>query len=408
MNRLQYTHIAPAVLSLLAAVMLAACGQGQNTEKNTGKGLEHEESIESEESEKEISESVLAEADASEPPQTDEMKKRFGENCISEQTFEVELSEYNGKVYFVPYAPSKDNEEFGMQIIQDDEVLADIKAYVPNGLLYAAKFSSLDAVSFYDVNFDDCTDIVLIETNGNKSFAAVYYGFDVDARDYERYFFSEDRLSEELSRRVEPLTISGIRDFLTDGKRNGEFGGYQEAYDAVSRLYALKNESETEYGLIYFDADDIPELIVGRYGYWTSMYTYHDGKVYTLMDHWAYGAMGNAGYEYIPRGNRMRNYNADCAGLILNTTYMAVSDRYSLETVTCIETLNFEDVNGDGIPNESEMESAGEYGVSYVDGVEVTEEELGVYLADEDRYEFIRGYMSLEELNAALQNCQAP
>ncbi len=105
----------------------------------------------------------------------DEIKKQFGENCISDQTFEVELSEFQGKVYFVPFLPSSQDGEFSMQIIQDGEVLEEIRAYVPERLKEES-FKSLDAVSFYDVNYDGNTDLVLIETYGNFMFTAVYYG----------------------------------------------------------------------------------------------------------------------------------------------------------------------------------------------------------------------------------------
>ena len=48
----------------------------------------------------------------------------------------------------------------------------------------------------------------------------------------------------------------------------------------------MESIEEKGYNLIYFNDDDIPELVVGVNGYYTSLYTYSDGKVYTLMDHW--------------------------------------------------------------------------------------------------------------------------
>ena len=97
---------------------------------------------------------------AAKSPEAEAMQKMFGENCIGEQTFEVELSEYSGKVYFVPFAPSQSNPDFSMQIIQNGEVLTKIHSYVPDELK-GETFSSLDAVSFYDVNYDDQTDILM-------------------------------------------------------------------------------------------------------------------------------------------------------------------------------------------------------------------------------------------------------
>lgn len=333
-----------------------------------------------------------------ETAQPDHMKEMFGEGCISDQTFEVTLSEYDGKVWFVPFAPSEDNPDFHMQIIQDGEVLTNICAYVPKWLS-EEKFQSLDAVSFFDVNYDGNTDIVLITTYDNTSFAGIYYG-DIDAYDHQKSFFFQEKLSENISGQVEPLSVPEIIHFLSDGTRNGEFHDYREAYKAVSRLCDLEDGEEQEYNLIYFDDDDIPELVAGKNGYYTSLYTYRNGSVYTLMDRWPYGAGGNHGYEYSEGKNSLRNYNTDYAGAILYTTYMAVRDQCTMDVFVQIVTYNFDDVNGNGVPDKDETESMGNYSVSYIDGVEVTPEECAVY--DAGGYKDLEVNMSLEDLEAKL------
>ncbi len=330
--------------------------------------------------------------------QADELLNRFGENCISEQTFEVELSEYDGKVWFVPYAPAEEGQEPVIQIVQDGAVLTTLQPYVPDHL-EGQSFTSLDAVTFFDINYDNCTDIVLIETYGNTTFAAVYYGFAHDEKEDYRYFNVQWTLSEIISDRANPVTIAGIRDLLGE-KKNGEFANYKEAYTSVLRLCELSYESELTCDLIYLDEDDIPELVVADNGFWVSLYTYHDGMVHMLMEQWGYGVMGNAGYEYIPGGNRVRNYNSDYAGAIRYSTYMSMNDQYSLKTVTEVVTYNFDDANGDGYPDADEEDSIGYYSVSYVDGVEITNEQYAAYDAGE--YEFIAGKMSMEEMLRAL------
>ncbi len=324
----------------------------------------------------------------------EEMKQRFGADCIAEQTFEVELSEYDGKVWFVPYAPSVGNPAFRMHIIQNGKVLKEIEGYVPESLREET-FAGLDAVSFFDVNYDDITDIVIIETYGNTSFAAVYYGYN-DDYGAGSYFLSQEDLSGNISSQVEPLTVPNIRGFLSGGKKNGEFSSYQEAYRAVSRLYDMEDSNGRTYDLIYVDGDDIPELAAGYNGYYVSLYTFDGGKVYTLMDDWGYGAMGNAGYEYVPGDNRLRNYNNDYAGAVLYTTFMTVAPQRRIDISAEITTLNFDDVNGNGLPDESEMESVGKYSVNYMDGKEISEEEYASY--NQGEYVYIQGKMSLEEL----------
>lgn len=398
---------------LFSLGLLTACGQEsdiielepQKIESTVeqDKTVQEENSIagiEAVESEKaNVSESTVAQENI-EAVKTEEFKKMFGENCIAEQTFEVELSEYDGKVYFVPFAPSGE-QDLTIQIIQDGEVLAKLDSYVPRSLAGEA-FTSLDAVSFYDVNYDNNTDIVLIETYGNTSFATVYYGFDADAEDYSRYFYVQEQLSENLTSNATAVTISEIRNLLADGKKNGSFSSYQEAYRAVSNLCELERPNEIEYNLIYFDGDEIPELVSGVDGYYNSLYTYHDGTVYTLMDEWPYGAMGNAGYEYVQGKNSLRNYNTDYAGAILYTTYMAMNEQYDMEVVAQITTYNFDDVNENGMPDENEEGSLGYYSKSYLNGKEASTEECEAF--NQEGYEYIQVNMSVEDLKAALNN----
>lgn len=162
-----------------------------------------------------------------------------------------------------------------------------------------------------------------------------------------------------------------------------------------------ENAPELKFNLIYFDDDEIPELVTGVNGYYMSLYTFQGETVYCLMDDWGYGAMGNAGYEYSPKKNSLRNYNADYAGALMYTTYMAIGSQHSLEITASIETFNFDDVNGNGIPDEEEYDSMANYSVSYLNGVQITDEEWDTYEAGE--YVFIETVMSLEELVAELE-----
>lgn len=389
------------VVAVTALGMLTACGREKNAENR-----------ESTVSESNSPQKQTEEADAPQVPletkedtpdnlQTDVFKEMFGQDCISEQTFEVELSEYEGKVYFVPFAPQEKNGDFRMQIIREGEVLREITGYVPESLSGEA-FTSLDAVFFYDVNYDGQTDIVLVETYGHTRFAAIYYGYYDDYGEYgiSVGFMAEERLSENITARLEEITVSKIRDLLGGGKKNGEFADYREAYDAVSSLFALEAGEGSGFNLIYVDEDDTPELITGHSGYYISMYTYDNGSIYLLMDHWAYGAMGNAGYEYASGKNSLRNYNADYAGAILYTTYMTVGSGHAIEIVAEIKEVNFDDANENGSLDEEEYESAGNYGETYINGKEATYEECEVY--DMGPYEYITPSMSLEELRAKL------
>lgn len=389
-SKKRITYRSAMLLALLFIQgMLAACGQEPGAE------VGEPQTISSESTENSAEDSV-ADAPETAPSAAEEieeeldaMQEMFGKDCISDQTFEVQLSEYDQEVYFVPFAPSSENPQFRIQLIQNGQVLKELHDYVPEGL-EGEKFRSLDAMAFADVNFDGSTDILLLETYGDTRFAAVYCG---DRDEWEGWedgvrvsFYVHDALSESLSDQVNPLTVSEIFSFLTDGKKNGEFVSYQEAYEAVSRVYDLSG-NRMEYNLIYFDEDDIPELVVGPSGYWMSMFTYDAGQVYCLMNEWGYGAFGNAGYEYVPGKNSLRNYDADMGINVFNITYMAISEQHTMELVAGIELVNY---------LEDENEITGEQCTVYVNGVEVPEDEDIDY--DVGEYEYIDTILTRQEL----------
>ena len=321
----------------------------------------------------------------------DTLREMFGSDCIAEQTFEVQLSEFEQEVYFVPFAPTSENPQFQIQLIQSGQVLYKLGEYVPEGL-EGEKFRSLDAVAFADVNFDGDTDILLLETYGDTRFAAVYSG-ERDEWEYgvRVFFHSLETLSDSLSDQVNPLTVSEIFSFLTDGKKNGEFSSYQEAYEAVSRVYSLASEN-MGYDLIYFDEDDIPELVVGVNGYWMSLFTYDAGKVYCLTNRWSYGAFGIPGYEYVPGKNSLRCYDADMGINVFHENYWTASKQHTMEEVVWIMFENYlDDVN----------EITGEHCIVYVNGVEIPEDEEINYGVGE--YEWIGTELSREELLKMLE-----
>lgn len=403
---------------LLSAWILAACGRETDSDRSEtaqakdSSATEERIMIETPETtsgaskqseEKSTSAAVpsLGDAEAAESSERHSkeaaLQERFGDSCITSQTFEVSLSEYDGKVYFVPYAPSAESAAPYIRLVQGETLLTEFSMWIPDEFS-SEDFKSLDAVSFYDVNYDGNTDILMLLTCGDASFAAVYYGYSENTGGI--MFVPQEELSANLTAKVSPLTVPAIRGFLSNGKKNGEFADYQEAYAAVSRLYDLEHSAEQGYDLVYFDSDETPELVAGAAGFYTSLYTYSRGSVYTLMDRWVYGAMGNAGYEFSPRKNSLRNYNSDYAGAILYTTYMAVSGQYTMDVVSEIVTYNFDDVNGNGIPDPDEEGSLGLYGMSYIDGREASPEECAALDAGE--YVPLQIPMTFEMLQKAL------
>lgn len=403
----------------VAALLLGGCGNRRTEEQAAEVDQTEEEGQTIDESREVVEEQT---GDTQEPagddltedaesPEDREKKEKYGENCIPEHSFETELNGLEGTVSFVSYAPDGDHSDVYIHLIRNGEVMETI---VPE--VSGKGFASFEAVSLWDVNFDGFTDMVIIGNNPYDAnpFAAVYYGEISDYEETKNYYFTcMEELSENLSDRAEePLTIEEIRRQLAEGKKNGEFASYAEAYEAVVNLSVLEglSEFETEYGskflydLIYVDEDEIPELVAGLEGYYVNLYTYQDGTVYTLMNQWGYGAMGNTGYEYAPGKNSLRNYNTDQAGAILHTYYMKINENHEIETPVWIECYNFVDSNGNGMLDEGEEYGEGEGKVS-VNGEEASEEEVAAVYDTYDMgdYQYIEGRMDVDAVRDALR-----
>lgn len=174
---------------------------------------------------------------------------------------------------------------------------------------------------------------------------------------------------------------------------------YAEAYIAQIRELETKYEdAELTYDLINFNGDDTPELVAGLTGYWVSMYTYVDGTLYTVADHWSYGAMGNSGYAYIPFENVLRNYNADYAGAILYTYFGRMNEACEIESRYdgILAVWNFKDTNGNGVPDADEPYGE-EYAAYYCGERQLTEQEYQALLI-EGEYKMLQGERLAQEM----------
>ncbi|MDO4632693.1 MAG: hypothetical protein Q4B01_02425 [Eubacteriales bacterium] len=119
-----------------------------------------------------------------------------------------------------------------------------------------------------------------------------------------------------------------------------------------------------KYELIYFNEDEIPELLVCRQSYWVSLYTYDPeaGKVVKLMNQWGYGAGGNAGYAYLPRKNALFYENSDYAGALVWVNHMKMRDNRLVYSYSKPLTIRYYvDSNNNGFPDPEELISKPRY-----------------------------------------------
>lgn len=156
-------------------------------------------------------------------------------------------------------------------------------------------------------------------------------------------------------------------------------------------LERVEQYPDEQFDLIYLNEDEIPELVVGVKGYYVLVYSYEPGAqtegwndVACLMEKWSYGAGGNSGYEYISKGNVIRNYNSDYGGLLMYTSYWGVNENAELELIYNIHYA-YEDAEGNILLTEDDENELNKENIRYYYMEEpVTEAEFETYKIDGD------------------------
>ena len=213
---------------------------------------------------------------------------------------------------------------------------------------------------------------------------------------------SEATATVEETKAAEKKAVETAAETVKATAEAPSLSGYKAAYLETCKSLASTDGDGVKFSLVYIDGDDVPELAAGNDGYWVSLFTYADGKVYTVMDHAPYGAMGNAGYDYLPGHNCIHNSNADFAGMIRYETYMKINENHELETFRVIQADYFDDKNGNRDVDEDEMDTYTGDGRFFIGDKEITAEEFAEYQKGD--YLFINGAKTLDEITAVFES----
>ena len=205
-------------------------------------------------------------------------------------------------------------------------------------------------------------------------------------------------------------SLSQIRDYLVSlgAKPEEESEDWISAYKKkISEFYDEHRSEETEYanvkfGLVFFDNDNIPELVAGLDSYYVSLYTYKDDEVTPIFEDWGYGIGGNPGYDYCPREGVIYNMNNDFAGLMVWETYMKYDPKSGELKDMNDKEMSFwfvEDPNGDGFIDSDETEKVEylEEPIYYYGDDRVSKEEYESH-AFKGEFDSLIGYKSYGEM----------
>ena len=321
----------------------------------------------------------------------------WDEKCDESQSFDIDMEQYSGQCHFYSFPASADD-GVAMLITEDGAE----RAWLASGRwddYGQTVLEKIDAVGVFDYDGDTMTDIAVIGQLGGSQHLMLYHA------ELGGYFYEMEGLASMVEVSVDSLTIPDVKKFLLIGSTDGKYTTYQDAYSQIARLYNFDKPAEYSFDLINLDGDNVPELVCDLTGYNLDVFTYKDGHVKLLMDDYGYGAMGNAGYDYAPGKNVVRNYNQDYAGLIMYTSYLTPTgdpdQHYSYQEIT----YNWEDSNNDGFIDGDEDQTFLEepYSVKYT-GTDESESKIKAKIDEYRTYTFepITGKYNVTELDQAL------
>ena len=276
-------------------------------------------------------------------------------------------------VYTLDEASVEENvSEYGKFLGLEDTQFGDISAKVLKYRTKGVRSDDIVKIFWYRIGEEmyqvTCSYTASMEDNYEPIFEAVMNSYAVNAN-----------VSEPLQ--------EDIFGFETD---------YREEYSYKIQELSAQDES-IQFALIDLIDNGVPELVADHPGYNASVFTCVDEGIVTLMDQWPYGAMGNAGYEYLPGKNVIHNSNMESAGAIIYESYMKVDDNYDIVNVydEDLSVRYIRDTNADGIVDGEDEYS--DMPIYYYGETEISEEEYTSYQILGE-YETIKGTMSADAM----------
>lgn len=264
------------------------------------------------------------------------------------------------------------------------------KCYLRNGLelKYCKGFENINNPEIYND-----THMIIGHLNG-----------DDEKVTYKKYQIIQDSLQIIATIDMKKEDEYNIHDeIFFDIMFNREQADIRAAYEQIVNTYEKIYPLSCCYNLIYLNNDDIPEFVVSMEGCFVSVYTFYEGKIYSLINQWTYGAGGNHGYEYLQKKGIIRNIDSDYAGLVMQYSYFEMSDAYDI-SVKYVLKETYEDEEGNIAEYDSKSNEGIKkyyYCVPEISKTLITEEEFDAYAIDGD-YIYLKGKYSKEEIEEAL------
>ena len=274
-----------------------------------------------------------------------------------QQTFDIDLSWEDKTCRFITYQGSEANDQTAHMIITCDGKIVDwlSTTIYPSYSEEYIDIITVAAVGAFDFNADGLTDIVVVaDCNDGQRHMALYETSAGYYNDDGYYLTLLSDTSDWLEGFVSgELNLPNIKAYLLGDNTSGSYDTWKDAYGQLIKID--NSEYYSMFSLAYLDNDEIPELVLDQVGYRLRVYTFKDGHAQQIGYDLSYGTGGNGGYEYASKKNCIRYYSTDYAGVIGYTNYLSKDNDDKLVTDYSITVNNYDDLNGNGLPDDDEM-----------------------------------------------------
>lgn len=132
----------------------------------------------------------------------------------------------------------------------------------------------------------------------------------------------------------------------------------KKAYRDVIKTAKQEEENweELRYSFIYFNDDDIPDLIIDYPGTDIHLYVYENGEMYCPMNGWGwYGSHNDkVRYEYIEEESTIREVDSRTGYTDFYLYFYALED-YRMEYFYELDDNHYDDIDRDELPDPEEV-----------------------------------------------------
>ncbi len=175
---------------------------------------------------------------------------------------------------------------------------------------------------------------------------------------------------------------------------NNKYNNYLDAYTSlINKLIFEYGNNYITYKLVYFNNDDIPDLMYGHDGYWTAIASFKNGEVKLPFGEQGigYGISGRSGFTFDEKSGMIVDSDSDYAGGIMTTSYTFFDDDYNGKSIYSRLLGAFDEnfANNEELTAEEKswqqeiLDDYNRYGGYYgFDGQKISEEEFSKILSE--------------------------